>query len=269
MGENRCNVILIVLSVLLSSLFAVRPVTAAPDSNANAQASTALVRPVPVYGQDQTHFELSQARNVLFVLDVSQVMNKPFNEGVSRIEKAKQLIAKSLSSFPETISVGLRTYGTANANTLLNSDLVVPVLPHSREKILAELASMKATGHSPSIALAWGIQQAFESDLANLSGPSVIILLSGGTETGPAVSYVDVQAKMKKLPAKILVLSLSQVLEPAATAPWILDNPSFKRLTSKMSDSVSDLMKLASDTNGRYFDKRGFDLYLKEISNLR
>lgn len=131
---------------------------------------------------------ISQPReNVLIILDCSLSMDEEI-QGQRKIDIAKNVIKQVLSELPSDVNVGLRVYGHERdiVTSFLGidkcevSELLVPIMPNSRQRIYQELTKLKPVGMTP---ICYSMEQASNFDFPNVSGKKRIILVSDGMET--------------------------------------------------------------------------------------
>ena len=139
--------------------------------------------------------------HIVFVLDASNSMNKPFDDG-SRLDAAKEALGDLLNVLPEGIDLGLLVYGHRvdkdnRGKSCQDIEMLFPLTPSSTtltKEITEALAKVTARGLTP---LADSLLVAGD-ELAYLSGESIIILLSDGEETcdGDPLAVADMLASM-------------------------------------------------------------------------
>lgn len=126
--------------------------------------------------------EYANKNNVLVILDSSYSMSEKINK-IKKIDMAKSSLNEVLSSIPNSTNVGLRVYGHKTNFLMFGgckaSDLVVPILPNSKESIHSRLESVQPTGLTP---ITYSLRQAVEKDLNTIEGKKRIVLISDGGE---------------------------------------------------------------------------------------
>jgi len=124
--------------------------------------------------------------NLVFILDASNSMNKPF-DGESRLDVAKGALSELLEIFPEGVNVGLFIYGhrIAKSDREASCQDIEPLfslLPFNvsvGEEMTAAFLGVKAQGLTP---LADALV-AVSNEISAFSGESAIVLISDGEET--------------------------------------------------------------------------------------
>ena len=132
--------------------------------------------------------------NLIFILDASNSMNKPFDDG-TRISVAKSALADLLAGIPEGGSVGLMVYGhRINYENELEScqdiDLLFPLGAYTasvRDSVVAALPAIEAKGKTP-------LADSLVFAANELSSGGTIILISDGE--GNCGGQQDVVAQM-------------------------------------------------------------------------
>jgi len=124
--------------------------------------------------------------NLVFILDASNSMNKPFDDE-SRLDVAKGALSELLEIFPEGVNVGLLIYGHRIAKgdreaSCQDIEPLFSLLPFNTsvgEEMIAAFRGVKAQGLTP---LADALVVA-SNEISAFSGESAIVLISDGEET--------------------------------------------------------------------------------------
>ena len=126
-----------------------------------------------------------QLTRILFILDASNSMNAKWDNETTRIEAAKELLAKSVDSLRGTpnLEVALRVYGhqspiTANFQDCNDTKLEIPFGPDNYDKIKYKIKSIQAKGTTP---IARSLEAAAE-DFPDQTSRNIIILITDGLE---------------------------------------------------------------------------------------
>jgi hypothetical protein len=170
------------------------------------------------------------ARNLVIVLDVSGSMNTKLG-GTTRWVTALSTLKEVVAALPDDLNVGLRVYGhrysSKSAQTCEDTELIVPIAPLDRDKIVAAASALKPRGETPLI------QSSLQavSDLHSLGGGSIILITDGEESC--------------KGDAKLAAAEIA-----ASNVDVTLDIVGFT-LTGKTAES--ELAGLAGSTGGRYY----------------
>jgi len=116
--------------------------------------------------------------NTLLILDASGSMWGQL-EGKTKVEIAKQALNRIVGDLPDGARVGLMLYGHRSKSDCADVELVVPLGPLDRPRLLAEIARINPKGMTP---LTASIDRAVEA-LRSAEGETTIVLVSDGKET--------------------------------------------------------------------------------------
>ena len=170
------------------------------------------------------------ARNLEIVLDVSGSMKAALGK-TTRWQTALDTLKEVVAALPEDLNVGLRVYGhrysSKSAQTCQDTELVVPIAPLDRERIIATATALKPRGETP---LVRSILKTV-GDLKSAGGGSVI-LITDGEESCKG----DTKAAAREIKVSGVNISLNIV--------------GFT-LTGKAVEA--ELAALAGSTRGRYY----------------
>jgi hypothetical protein len=100
----------------------------------------------------------------------------------SKIDIAKQVLAKIVAMIPPQTQVALRVYGSGSPvkqGDCKDSRLLMPLSPLNREKLLKQIRSIIPKGKTP---IAYSINQA-PRDLTAANGACVVLLITDGIES--------------------------------------------------------------------------------------
>jgi hypothetical protein len=170
------------------------------------------------------------AQNLVIVLDVSGSMKAALG-GTTRWQTALDTLEEVLSALPDDLNVGLRVYGhrhsSKSAQTCQDTELIVPIAPLDRERIVAAATALAPRGETPLV------RSVLKSvgDLKSAGGGSVI-LITDGEESCKG----DAKAAAREIKASGVNVALNIV--------------GFT-LTGKTVEA--ELAKLAGSTGGRYY----------------
>ena len=148
-----------------------------------AAALFAVLAPVgvrPAQAQDL------EAGALLLIMDASGSMNAVDDRNTPLLDGAKTALTRVVRELPDRAVAGLRVYGHRTSNNdraagCQDTELVVPVAPLDRPRMLGAIASYRASGFTP---IGLSLQQA-AADLPP-EGPRTIVLVTDGEDTcGP------------------------------------------------------------------------------------
>ncbi|MCK5621063.1 MAG: VWA domain-containing protein, partial [Alphaproteobacteria bacterium] len=118
--------------------------------------------------------------------------------GKLRIDVAREVVAGIVENLPEDVNVGLRVYGhrirEGKKGDCEDSQLVAPIGPLKRKKLLSQIKKIKALGTTP---IAYSLLQAGK-DLEGVVGPKLILLVTDGKEecnADPAAAAAELRAR--------------------------------------------------------------------------
>jgi Mg-chelatase subunit ChlD len=118
--------------------------------------------------------------------------------GKLRIDVAREVVAGIVENLPKDVNVGLRVYGhrirEGKKGDCEDSQLVAPIGPLKRKKLLGQVKKIKALGTTP---IAYSLLQAGK-DLEGVVGPKLILLVTDGKEecnADPAAAAAELRAQ--------------------------------------------------------------------------
>lgn len=119
---------------------------------------------------------------VEFILDASGSMSssRGMKGGKKKITVAKEVLSELIRSMPEDYRLALRVYGHRFKGDKKDSELLFSPTEGNRDPMLKKIAAIQPVGLTP---IAYSLTQVI-SDLANLPGEKLVILVSDGEETG-------------------------------------------------------------------------------------
>lgn len=163
------------------------------DASSHRRALGALAVPVllavalllvlaPAAPAQQQDRERVAGDAVLLVLDASGSMRGDDGTGRPKIDAAKAAVTALAIDLPDSVEVGLRIYGhrTSSADReagCRDTELVVPVGPLDRERLVAAVEAVEPSGYTP---LGLSLAEA-AGDLGDRAG--TIVLVSDGLDT--------------------------------------------------------------------------------------
>ncbi len=205
---------------------------------------------VPTPKPERQPLSLKDTKNFVFLLDCSRSMQEKSLGRENKIEVAKTLIIKALSIIPKDLRCELRVFGQEESIPGLEcsaTKILVPLKENQRKQISQALSLVKPFGMTP---LTYSLANVFERDLAKVSGSTVVVLISDGSDTcglNPA-AYVQTLSSRAVPPPQIAVASFV----------WKTDKQSVRMLKS-----------LARSTGGEYYDNTEFEDFFKALETLR
>ena len=170
------------------------------------------------------------AHNLEIVLDVSGSMNAKLG-GTTRWETALATLKEVVAALPDDLNVGMRVYGhrysSKSAQTCQDTELVVPIAPLDRERILSTASALKPRGETPLIR---SVLKTVD-DLKAAGGGSVILITDG--EESCKGNAKTAAAEIRKSGVKVALNIVGFTLTGKAVE--------------------SELAGLAGSTGGRYY----------------
>jgi hypothetical protein len=138
------------------------------------------------YGADPTgtlhvareHGDTPAAPNLEIILDVSGSMNTKLGDS-TRWQTALKVLGEVVGTLPADLKVGLRVYGhrypSKSAQTCQDTELVVPIVPLDRDRLLQAASTLQPRGETP---LVYSVLKT-TADLKGAGGGSVILITDG------------------------------------------------------------------------------------------
>ncbi|MCP4303537.1 MAG: VWA domain-containing protein [bacterium] len=146
-------------------------VTADFDANCTGHTTPAAARDED--GEDDAALVPSSAPGVMIVLDASDSMNDPDEAGTVKIEAARSGLVGVVSTFPDSLDVGLRVYGPRGGCSGVEQ---VPLGPGNRQSVTDEILAVEAGNGTPTA----GALRAAAEDFGASAPSRSIILVSDG-----------------------------------------------------------------------------------------
>jgi hypothetical protein len=170
------------------------------------------------------------AHNLVIILDVSGSMNTKLGER-SRWQTALDTLKEVVAALPDDLNVGLRVYGhrysSKSAQTCQDTELVVPIAPLDRERIVATATALKPRGETPLIR---SVLKTVD-DLKAAGGGSVILITDGEESCKGDARSAAAQIKKSGVNVALNIIGFT--------------------LTGKAIEA--ELAALAGSTRGRYY----------------
>lgn len=192
-----------------------------------------------------------RVRNILLLLSCSYAMRNPATNRQSRMAQEKVVIGQLLHVLPNDVNIGLRTYGDGQTGGYMSMDcrdtkLVEPIGPKNKKKILEDIEQLQPTGMSP---LGYAVDTSLDSDFKSISGPSLLILITGKQDTCGA-----------NIP--MLAKKISLVLQGVTIKIYALD------LNNHPEKGVNALLEFANASGGRYYRSDAANEFVRDIEEL-
>jgi hypothetical protein len=170
------------------------------------------------------------AHNLAIVLDVSGSMNTKLG-GTTRWETALNTLKDVVAALPDDLNVGLRVYGhrysSKSAETCQDTELIVPIAPLDRQKIVDAASALKPRGETPLIRSVLKMVD----DLKAAGGGSVILITDGEESCKGNAKSAGAQIKKSGVQVALNIVGFT--------------------LTGKAVES--ELAGLAGSTGGHYY----------------
>ena len=116
--------------------------------------------------------------NIMFIVDASGSMKEKVDDQ-TRMDAAKEVLAKTLNNMPETANLGLMVYGHRKAKDCSDIELVSPLGGDNAATLQKTISELVAKGETP---IADSIKQAAKSFSAFKGQDNKIILVTDGLE---------------------------------------------------------------------------------------
>ncbi len=198
----------------------------------------------------------ADSSNLVFILDASNSMNKPFGD-VTRVDAAKEALSELLTSMPAGEDVGLIIYGNQinyknEAESCNDISFPFPVTAFDdnvRSKMIAAISGVRAQGKTP---LADSLTEAANALSATGQG-GVIVLLSDGEGNcgGESAVVADMIAKMDPQ-ITVYVVGLDIEQEAGDTLRTIADATNGRYWSvNEASGLLSALLSAVGQTSGQ------------------
>ncbi len=156
-------------------------------------------------------------RNLEIVLDVSGSMNTKLGN-TTRWKTALDVLGQVIDEVPDDLHVGLRVYGhryaSRSAQTCTDTELVVPIAPLDRRRILTTASRLRPRGETPLIR---SVLQTV-GDLKTKGGGSVILITDGeeSCKGDPRTAAAELEASGLNLTLNIVGFTLTGQATEAA-----------------------------------------------------
>ena len=168
--------------------------------------------------------------NLEIVLMVSGSMNAKLGK-MTRWQTALDTLKEVVAALPDDLNVGLRVYGhrysSKSAQTCQDTELVVPIAPLDRDKIISTASALKPRGETP---LMRSVLNTVD-DLKAAGGGSVILITDGEESCKGNAKSAAAQIKSSGVNVSLNIVGFT--------------------LTGKAVES--ELAGLAGSTGGRYY----------------
>lgn len=151
--------------------------------------------------QQKIQQRIPEQTRILFVLDASGSMNAVWENNLSRMDAAKNILSKLIDSLRtnQNLELALRVYGhryPRQANNCKDSFLEVPFGTKNHNTIINKIKDIKPLGTTP---ITYSLQEAAKDFPPNASGyRNIIILITDGIEScggDPCETSIEFQKK--------------------------------------------------------------------------
>lgn len=159
---------------------------------------------------------------VHFIFDASWSMRVALDaDDTSRIGIAKEALRGVVDELPDGVPVSMRVFGNIEGNLACRTDLMRPVQPLGRVQFLAEIEEVAPiwNANTPIAASLAKVQE----DLAGVSNPITVVLLTDGEETcdgDPAAEIQALQAAGFDVRVNVVGLKIDDDALKAEFARW-------------------------------------------------
>ena len=156
--------------------------------------------PVSLLAQEKNEQALPEKTRILFVLDGSGSMNAQWGQGQSRMDVAKDILARLVDSLRinPKLELALRVYGhryARQSNNCNDSQLEVPFGVNNHNAIIGEIRDLTPRGVTP---ITYSLLQAAKDFPAGAGYRNIVILITDGVEScggDPCQASVELQKK--------------------------------------------------------------------------
>lgn len=150
--------------------------------------------------QKKIQQKIPEKTRMLFVLDASGSMNAAWENNISRMEAAKNILSKLVDSLRnnQNLELALRVYGhryPRQANNCQDSFLEVPFGAKNHNAIISKIKDIKPMGTTP---ITYSLLQAAKDFPLNQGYRNIIILITDGIEScggDPCATSIEFQKK--------------------------------------------------------------------------
>ena len=204
-----------------------------------------LFHGVSVYAQEINQQALPEKTRILFVLDGSGSMNADWNEKLSRMDVAKNILTRLVDSLRmnPNLELALRVYGhrySRQANNCNDSQLEVPFGVNNHNAIIREIRDITPRGVTP---ITYSLMQA-ASDFPPAAGyRNIVILITDGVEScggDPCAASIELQKKGVFLRPFIIGLGVpgGKALDCVGRFIDAQDSTSFRRILNESIETT-------------------------------
>ncbi|HWV25531.1 MAG TPA: SpaA isopeptide-forming pilin-related protein, partial [Thermomicrobiales bacterium] len=187
---------------------------------------------------------------VELILDTSDSMNERDQGNQTRIEVAKTVTTRLVTeTLPAGVPMALRTYSGCS------SSLAMPMQPLDPDAAAATIAGLRASGQTP-------IEQSLRAagaDLANVSGPKIIVLVTDGEETcsgDPGAAIRALVAQDVSVQVNIVGFAIDDAKLTATFQEWARDgNGNYFAASNELE--LNQAVTTASQLSFHVIDQQG------------
>ncbi len=193
---------------------------------------------------------------ILFIVDCSNSMNEILGTK-SKIDMAKETLARVLPRLSPSISIGMRVYGHKNgflpSQSCTASELITPISKNSNTAIQNRLIGLEARGWTP---ITYSLKQAINYDFAGFGGPKRIILLSDGGENcdeSPCDYAIDLMKTRDDIKIDVIAFNIDDddANNQLKCAALVTSGKFYSANTAaELSNSIMDSLNIEKDVQG-------------------
>jgi hypothetical protein len=207
------------------------------------------------------------ADNLYIVLDASGSMLADVGDR-RKIDIAHDALGTLVNGLPDSANVALRTYGRRRSGDCNDIELVQPSTPLDRAALNAQIRGIIPAIRSRT-PMAASLNQIAE-DLKNLSGDTLVLLVSDGDETcngDPAQAAADLRAAFPTVRVSVIGFSLGPE-EWNGRLKAIAENGAGRYFEANDGSQLVDALQLAVTPNYRLINSANETVTTAQLGNL-
>ncbi|MEU3272341.1 VWA domain-containing protein [Saccharomonospora sp. NPDC006951] len=199
--------------------------------------------------------------SIMFVLDASNSMTAPMDEGGTRMEAAKAAMDTLIDRLPVNVGVGLQVYGSGTGGSAAEKEAgcqdvrtLQEVGPPDKEALHAQVADIQPRGYTP---IGTALNSA--ADALPEDGPRAIVLISDGIDTCAPPAPCDVARDLGGAGVDLAVHAVGFQVEQEARdeLDCIASETGGEYHDAPDADSLDDLLPELANRALRYYDVAG------------